>query len=161
MASQVQFYMALPLLLLLLRPQAAGLYERLAMASGAIIVGVTAYRAAIALRLQLPVPVFGPLDSPEMLQLMTRTLRVSYYSLLPRLSHLSFGLLGACALPGAGSRSGLAVGMVRALCSGLCDTERPPRCDNRRAVLISKGRVPACRRRGGGLQALERRQRRP
>ena len=111
--SQVQFYVALPLLLLLLRPRAAGLRKRLALAAAAIIAGVTAYRAAIALRFQLPVPVFGPLDSPEMLRLMTHTLRVSYYSLLPRLSHLSFGMLGACALPGEASGSWLAASMVR------------------------------------------------
>lgn len=109
---QVQFYLALPLLLLLLRPHAGGLVGRLAAAAALIIAGVTAYRAAIAVHFKLPVPVFGPLDDPEMLQLMTRTLKLSYYSLLPRLTHLSFGVLGACALASDGAPK-LAAGMVR------------------------------------------------
>ncbi len=49
---------------------------RLAKASGGVIAVVTAYRAAIALDFKLPVPVFGPLEDPEALALMTRTLQV-------------------------------------------------------------------------------------
>ncbi len=33
--------------------------------------------------------------------------RLSYYSLLPRLSHLSFGVLGACSLRSKGFRDAL------------------------------------------------------
>ena len=113
---QVQFYLALPLLLLLLSPRNhGGLVRRLAAASALIIAGVTAYRAASAVHFKLPVPVFGPLDNPEMLQLMTRTLQLSYYSLLPRLTHLCFGMLGACALAGEGAPK-LAASMVRMPC---------------------------------------------
>ena len=75
---QMQFFLLCPLLMLCLRPAAPkGLERRLAMASGVIIAAVTAYRAVIALDFQLPVPVFGPLDDPEALDLMTRTLKVS------------------------------------------------------------------------------------
>ena len=49
---------------------------RLAKACGGIIAVMTAYRAAIALDFKLPVPVFGPLEDPEALALMTRTLQV-------------------------------------------------------------------------------------
>ena len=49
---------------------------RLAKASGGIVAIVTAYRAAIAPDFKLPVPVFGPLEDPEALALMTRTLQV-------------------------------------------------------------------------------------
>ncbi len=158
---QMQFYLLCPLLMLCLRPAAQkGLERRLAKASGVIIAAVTAYRAVIALDFQLPVPVFGPLDDPEALDLMTRTLKVSpccaltrpwlrhgvslyscshcktqgrhpyamqqkghvvfmrmrqcislntdlaqvsYYSLLPRLTHLAFGMLGACAVRSPGT----------------------------------------------------------
>ncbi len=94
----MQFYAVFPPLLLLLRPQRHGLFRRLAAASALIIGAVSLYRARVALRFELPVPIFGPLDDPRMLGLMTETLRVSYYSLLPRLTHLFFGALGACAM---------------------------------------------------------------
>ena len=98
----MQFYLAFPVALLALRPRVPGGPRRLAATSTLVIAAVTAYRAAIAVRFRLPVPVFGPLGSPEMLALMTHTLRVSYYSLVPRLTHLCFGVLGACAVVGAG-----------------------------------------------------------
>jgi peptidoglycan/LPS O-acetylase OafA/YrhL len=107
---QAQFYVAFPVLLLLLRPRTDGLFRRLAIASAAIIGAVTAYRASVALRFELPVPVFGPLDDARMLALMTETLRVSYYSLLPRLTHLFFGVLGACAMRSLRVREGLVSG---------------------------------------------------
>ncbi|CAL8462705.1 g2238 [Coccomyxa elongata] len=106
-AVQAQFYLGFPLLLLLLRPAVRGLFRRMALLSSLVIAAVTAYRAAIALQFELPVPVFGPLDDPRMLELMTRTLRLSYYSLLPRLSHLSFGVLGACSLRSSAVRAAL------------------------------------------------------
>lgn len=75
---QMQFFLLLPLLMLCLRPAAPkGLGRRLAKASGAVIAAVTAYRGVIALNFQLPVPVFGPLDNPDALDLVTRTLQVS------------------------------------------------------------------------------------
>ena len=178
---QMQFYLLCPLLMLCLRPAAQkGLERRLAKASGAIIAAVTAYRAVIALDFQLPVPVFGPLDHPEALELMTRTLKVSpcvasprpwlrcsvspftcsqgkmqgrrpcamhqegdtaitwihycvalssalpqvsYYSLLPRLTHLAFGMLGACAIRSPGTTHFL-VGRRMAHC--LCMTSWDP-----------------------------------
>ena len=52
-----------------------GLFRRMALMSSLVIAAVTAYRAAIALQFELPVPVFGPLDDPPMLELMTRMLR--------------------------------------------------------------------------------------
>ncbi|KAK9907538.1 hypothetical protein WJX75_005542 [Coccomyxa subellipsoidea] len=97
-AVQAQFYLGFPVLLLLLRPAVRGLFRRMAVTAVIVIAAVTAYRAVIALQFELPVPVFGPLDDPRMLELMTRTLRLSYYSLLPRLTHLSFGVLGACSI---------------------------------------------------------------
>ena len=87
---QMQFYLLCPLLMLCLRPAAEkGLERRLAKASGVIIAAVTAYRAVIALDFRLPVPVFGPLDDPDALDLMTRTLKVSPCCALtgPRLRH--------------------------------------------------------------------------
>lgn len=72
----MQFYLAFPLALLALQPRAPGGPRRLATAAVLVIAAVTAYRAAIALSFRLPVPVFGPLDSPEMLALMTHTLKV-------------------------------------------------------------------------------------
>lgn len=82
---QMQFYLLCLPLMLCLRPAArTGLHRRLAKASGMIIAAVTAYRAVIALDFQLPVPVFGPLDNPVALDLMTRTLQVSPCFALPR-----------------------------------------------------------------------------
>lgn len=73
--TQAQFYLGFPLLLLLLRPGQRGLFRRLGVTAALVIAAVTAYRAAIALQFELPVPVFGPLDDPRMLELMTKTLR--------------------------------------------------------------------------------------
>ena len=87
-AVQMQFYLLCLPLMLCLRPAArTGLHRRLAKASGVIIAAVTAYRAVIALDFQLPVPVFGPLDDPAALDLMTRTLKVSSCSASPRPWH--------------------------------------------------------------------------
>ena len=75
---QMQFFLLCPLFMLCLRQGGQkGMGGRLAKASGGIIAVVTAYRAAIALDLKLPVPVFGPLQDPEALALMTQTLQVS------------------------------------------------------------------------------------
>ncbi len=78
---QAQFYLGFPLLLLLLRPAARGLFRRMAVTAGLVIAAVTTYRAAVALQFELPVPVFGPLDEPRMLELMTRTLRCACISI--------------------------------------------------------------------------------
>ena len=77
----MQFFLLSPLLMLCLRPAAQkGLAGRLAKACGLVIAAVTVYRALIALDFRLPVPVFGPLENPEALELMTRTLQVSITS---------------------------------------------------------------------------------
>ena len=83
---QMQFFLLCPLLMLCLRGGGLkGLVGRLAKACGGIVAVVTAYRAAIALEFKLPVPVFGPLEDPEALALMTRTLQVgASASQLPR-----------------------------------------------------------------------------
>lgn len=74
---QMQFFLLCPLLMLCLRQGAQkGMVGRLAKACSGIVAVVTAYRAAIALDFQLPVPVFGPLEDPKALALMTRTLQV-------------------------------------------------------------------------------------
>lgn len=73
----MQFFLLCPLLMLCLRQGGRkGMGGRLAKASGGIIAVVTAYRAAIALDFKLPVPIFGPLEDPDALALMTRTLQV-------------------------------------------------------------------------------------
>ena len=76
LVRQAQFYLGFPVLLLLLRPAVRGLFRRMAVTAVIVIAAVTAYRAVIALQFELPVPVFGPLDDPRMLELMTRTLRL-------------------------------------------------------------------------------------
>lgn len=78
LVRQAQFYLGFPVLLLLLRPAVRGLFRRMAVTAVLVIAAVTAYRAVIALQFELPVPVFGPLDDPRMLELMTRTLRSAH-----------------------------------------------------------------------------------
>ena len=74
---QMQFFLLCPLLMLCLRRGGQkGMAGHLAKASGGIVAVVTAYRAAIAQDFKLPVPVFGPLEDPAALALMTRTLQV-------------------------------------------------------------------------------------
>eukprot|EP00884_Botryococcus_braunii_P009350 jgi/Botrbrau1/18416/Bobra.0072s0009.1 len=96
LAVQVQFYLILPIILLLLRPSAPNFRWRVFWTCVATSLTVLVLRAKILRdpRVHMPVPLLGP-HTPENSALVLLLAEKSYYTLVPRLNAMAYGVVAA------------------------------------------------------------------
>eukprot|EP00884_Botryococcus_braunii_P019627 jgi/Botrbrau1/6348/Bobra.0098s0007.1 len=103
-AVQVQFFIVLPLVLLMLDRCCGGnktdagqarrqLEERVQIAALVGLAIASLYRTRVTLTYELPVPVFGPFDDDRVVERVSHIMDTTYIAFTPRLSHLTIGVL--------------------------------------------------------------------